>query len=358
MNPLIPDIATSADMHYQTRNALASRRIEDKPQRSQLISENIPVGLYIYHQEDVSDDRTLRMIYANPIVKTLTGLSPEDVVGKTLDENFPGLRAKGIPQRYAEVVRSQIANSFEDITYGDDRVPLASFAVRAFPLPDNHVGVVFENITERKRIETAATRSLVLLEATQRLVHVGGWEWDNERQTMTWTDETYRIHDMQTNELVAGSPKHIARSLACYDPSDRPIIEAAFRRCAEEGIAYDLEFPLTRIDQRRIWIRTIAEAIKEDGRVVKVIGTIADITERKQAEEDLKCKNDELTRFNKAAADREMRMIELKHKINELSRRLGEPPPYALAFLGQDGSEKLSVSTDPLQTNNRDENKA
>ena len=76
-----------------------------------------------------------RMVYANPAVKRLTGLGPEDIVGKTLDENFPGLRAKGIPQRFAEVVRSQSAISFEDITYGDERVLLASSAVRAFPLP-------------------------------------------------------------------------------------------------------------------------------------------------------------------------------------------------------------------------------
>lgn len=60
----------------------------------------------------MSDDRTLRMVYANPAVKTLTGLGPEDVVGKTLDENCPGLRAKGIPQRYAEVVRRQSAINF------------------------------------------------------------------------------------------------------------------------------------------------------------------------------------------------------------------------------------------------------
>lgn len=89
-------------MTSQDPDAQSLQRAEAELRVSQLINENIPIGLHIYHLEDVSDDRTLRMVYANPAVKTLTGLGPEDVVGKTLDENCPGLRAKGIPQRYAE----------------------------------------------------------------------------------------------------------------------------------------------------------------------------------------------------------------------------------------------------------------
>jgi PAS domain S-box-containing protein len=127
------------------------KHAEAELQKSKLITDNIPVGLYLYHLEDLSDDRTLRMVYANPAVKALTGLGQEEVVGKTLDDNFPGLRSKGIPQRFAEVVRTQTAITFEDITYGDNRVFLASFSVKAFPMPVNMVGIAFENITKRQR---------------------------------------------------------------------------------------------------------------------------------------------------------------------------------------------------------------
>ncbi len=61
----------------------------------------------MYHLEDLSDDRTLRLIYANPATEQMIGLKPADVEGKTLDDNFPRLRAMNVPQRYAEVVRSQ-----------------------------------------------------------------------------------------------------------------------------------------------------------------------------------------------------------------------------------------------------------
>ncbi len=117
------------------------------------IIENIQLGMHIYHLEDINDDKTLRMIAANPASEKLTGVKPEDVIGKTLDENFPGLREKGVPQAYAEVVRTQKPYVIEDIFYTDERVIAGAFEVKAFPLPDNQVCVAFENIIKRKKAE-------------------------------------------------------------------------------------------------------------------------------------------------------------------------------------------------------------
>ena len=126
---------------------------EQALQQAADIVDNMQVGIYIYHLEDLEDDGTLRMISANPASEKLTGVPPSEVIGKTLDENFPGLREKGIPQKYAEVIRSQEPWEIEDIYYGDERVISAAFSVKAFPLPNNQVGVSFENIMGRKKIE-------------------------------------------------------------------------------------------------------------------------------------------------------------------------------------------------------------
>ncbi|MEI7636219.1 MAG: PAS domain S-box protein [Syntrophus sp. (in: bacteria)] len=147
---------------------------------------------------------------------------------------------------------------------------------------------IIHDITYRKQMEEELRGTRALLDTTQQLARIGGWEWIVAQQKMTWTDETYRIHGMTPGDPAAGSPEHIARSLACYDPNDCPIIEGAFRRCTEEGKSYDLEFPLTRTDGRRIWIQTMARPVMEGDLVVKVTGNILDITERKQAEEALR----------------------------------------------------------------------
>jgi PAS domain S-box-containing protein len=145
-----------------------------------------------------------------------------------------------------------------------------------------------QDINERKRAEKTLQRSEALLNATQQLTKVGGWEWDVEKQTMFWTDEVYRIHDFQPSEFTPGSTKHIERGIECYDSEDRPVIMAAFRRCVEKGQAYDLEFPFTTAMGRRIWIRTVADPVLKGDRVVRVVGNIMDITERKQTFEAFK----------------------------------------------------------------------
>ena len=132
------------------KDVTAQKKAEAILQQSDDIVNNIQVGLHIYSLEDINDDRTLRLISANQSSERLTGVPVADLIGKTLDENFPGLREKGIPQKYAEVVRTQKAEEIDDIYYGDDRVIRAWFRVKAFPLPDNCMGVAFEDITEQK----------------------------------------------------------------------------------------------------------------------------------------------------------------------------------------------------------------
>lgn len=153
-----------------------------------------------------------------------------------------------------------------------------------------HLERMAGNITialAHRESEKALQDSRDLLDTTQRIAHIGGWDWDVKQGAMTWTDETYRIHGMTPGNPRPGSPELIDQSLACYDLDDRPVILEAFHRCAEQGIAYDLEFPLTRVDGRRIWIQTIGNAVKQEEQVVKVVGNIMDITGRKQAEEEI-----------------------------------------------------------------------
>lgn len=156
------------------------------------------------------------------------------------------------------------------------------------PGPEKQIIAFALDITERRRAEEALRESRNLLDETQHLAKIGGWEWDIERQLMTWTEETYRIHDLVPGEIRPGSTEHIQRSLSCYDPADRPKIEAAFRRCAEEGVPYNLEFPFTTALGRRKWVQTAARPVTEGGQVVRVLGNILDITERRQAEEKLR----------------------------------------------------------------------
>ena len=130
-------------------------------------------------------------------------------------------------------------------------------------------------------------KTQTLLKQTQKLAKLGGWRWDIKAQKMFWTDETYQIHGIDPADIEAGAEEHIESGIRCYDEKDRPIIEEAFQKCANDGIAYDMEVPFTTLKGNRLWVRTVAHAEEENGEVVRVIGNIMDITERKQAEDAL-----------------------------------------------------------------------
>jgi len=143
-------------------------------------------------------------------------------------------------------------------------------------------------LQERKHAEETLKKSEALLRSTQKLTKVGGWEWDVEKQTMFWTDEVYRIYDLQRDEFLTVLTEYVERSIECYDPEDRPVVMDAFKNCIEKGQAYDLELPFKTPKGRQIWVRTIGEAIIENHRVVKVTDNIMDISESKKTFEALK----------------------------------------------------------------------
>ena len=104
------------------------------------------------------------------------------------------------------------------------------------------------------------------------------------------------------------------------------------QKIEEEGIIVGMESEWLRADGITLSVRENAIAVCDSsGKVLYYEGTVEDITERKQAEEELKQKMKQLERFNKVAVDRELRMIDLKREINELLEKAGLEKKYSSA---------------------------
>jgi PAS domain S-box-containing protein len=142
----------------------------------------------------------------------------------------------------------------------------------------------------RERLAEQLRRSRHLLRQSQRLAHVGGWEYDLRAEALTWTDETYRIHD-----LPVGSDISVDEAIDYYLPKARAVIRTRFRAIVEEGGTYELELPIRTASGERRWVRTIGEAHQEEGETVRVSGAIQDITDERRAQQRRREQSEVLT---------------------------------------------------------------
>ena len=152
------------------------------------------------------------------------------------------------------------------------------------------VTAAIRDITTRKHAEEElqeAERELhrtnQLLETTQAVARLGGWELDVVHDTLFWTDETYRIHEISPAEY---SPT-VATAIGFYAPESRPFITAAVQDAIERGTPYDLDLDLITATGRRISVRATGIATMEQGRTTKITGVFHDVTERKRIEAQL-----------------------------------------------------------------------
>ena len=123
-------------------------------------------------------------------------------------------------------------------------------------------------------------RARSLLDRTSALARVGGWELDVQTGKIDWTDEVYRIYEIDP----ATEPRLLA-SIDFYAPSARPVIAAAVEAAMRDGTPYDLELPFTTATGRALTVRTQGEAVMHEGKAVRLFGTFQDITERKAVEQ-------------------------------------------------------------------------
>jgi PAS domain S-box-containing protein len=155
-----------------------------------------------------------------------------------------------------------------------------------------------QDITRRKRQEDRLERQNDLFEKAQEIAQVGAWEYDAVAEGSVLTSQAYAIHGLSPQDAL--TPED---SLSFYHPDDRPTVRAAFQRALEDGTSYDLEVRLRDAHGRQRWIRTRGEPQTDDGEVVRVRGTLQDITERKEMEATLRRQNKLLSSITENISD-------------------------------------------------------
>jgi diguanylate cyclase (GGDEF)-like protein/PAS domain S-box-containing protein len=131
------------------------------------------------------------------------------------------------------------------------------------------------DINLRKQQEEALRKNQALLNRTGQIAGIGGWEVDLESGVIFWSDETRRIHGVDS-----GYKPDIAKAINFYAPEAQPIIQAAVERAMATGEGWDLELPFIQQSGQHIWVRAVGSVEFEHDRPVRIVGAFQNITER------------------------------------------------------------------------------
>ncbi|WP_170162388.1 PAS domain-containing protein [Caldimonas tepidiphila] len=240
--------------------------------------------------ESISDgflavDRDWRFTYVNRTAERLIGRGREDLLGRSLWEEFGGLFGSEAEQSCRRAVSEGMTVAFEACSPDPERC----FQVQAYPA-DEGLSLYFRDVTDAKRAERALQRTRERLELAQQVARIGSFELDLRSGAAVWSPEFEALHGLPPASL-GGS---LEAWLHAIHPADQPQVREQLREALDTGVCQG-EWRVVWPDGTIRWLACRAQVFRdESGAPLRKLGVNIDITERKEAEVALAQRKQEL----------------------------------------------------------------
>jgi PAS domain S-box-containing protein len=140
-----------------------------------------------------------------------------------------------------------------------------------------------QDITEQKQLEALRRHKEALFARMQKMAHVGAWSLDIRHNRLEWSEEIYRIFEIDPDTVEASYKTFIN----AIHPDDREMVKAAYRRSLEEQSPSIIEHRLLTSDGRIKYVNEACETLFDDaGQPLSSFGTIQDITAMKALQQE------------------------------------------------------------------------
>ncbi|NIQ37310.1 MAG: PAS domain S-box protein [Proteobacteria bacterium] len=258
-----------------------------------------------------------KIVYGNRFFGDLLGYSSEDLIDMDVSKLFPEHAPDTFKRKSKEANGTWHTSEVEAIHRDGSRHILGARIGNDTFQGEKVVAAFFKDITATKHLEAA-------LEETQTLY---------ENLILNANDAITVINPHGTFSLVnpkfceiSGYSEEETKSLhlsKLVHPEDLPMVtDRHRRRLAGEDVPSNYQFRIIRRTGEVVFIDFNANVVKKEGKIIGVQAIARDITERKRAEKELQERMEELEKWHKLTVDREMRMVELKRKIDELESQI------------------------------------
>ncbi|MGZ4971771.1 MAG: PAS domain S-box protein [Limisphaerales bacterium] len=200
--------------------------------------------------------------------------------------------------------------------------------------------------TEHVRVEIALKQRERQLSDAQRIAHLGSWEWDLRTNSVTWSDELFRIYGVKPNQFEATYEAY----LRYVHPEDRVKTNHAVERALVARGSFNTEERIVRADGTVRVLLTCGEVIRnEKGEPARMVGCCYDITERKQIENELHHSLSLLNGTIEATADGIL-VVDMDQKIVQFNRKFAElwHFPKQFASIYEEG-RLVNIASDQLK---------
>lgn len=273
-------MAVTMPTRRQFRRALAKNEA-----RLREITATLAEAVYV-------TDTLGHIVFVNPETERLLGWQEAELIGQHAHNKFHYRKTDGTPipscdcPIYQVLGTGQIYRSDTEVFWRKDGTPVP-VDVSASPIfRDGEMAgavVAFSDITERKQIQKRLLRNQAQLTEAQHLAHLGSWELDLTSNALVWSEEIYRIFEIDPAAFGAS----YAAFLNAIHPEDRERVHHAYSESVTSRVPYSTEHRLLFPDGRIKFVLERGETFYDaEGRSLRSMGTVQDITERKQAEDE------------------------------------------------------------------------